>query len=127
MNYQNNGEIPIKKEILFYPVLHTDYPNGNTLSTKLQNYYEEFLSEEEKNSPLLNPLETTLEIPETLLIVGKIDPLSEEAKAYKEKYSEIVHYVEIPFSGHGFLEKMDNELIREVFEEINQFIEIERM
>ena len=124
INYQNNGEIPIQKEILFYPTLHTDYPNGNTLSTKLQNYYEEFLSKEEKNSPLFNPLENTLDIPETLLIVGKIDPLLEEAKFYQEKYSEKVHYVEIPFSGHGFLEKMDTELIREVFEEINQFIEI---
>ena len=124
INYQNKKEIPIQKEILFYPVLNSTYSNGNTLSTKLKKYYEELLSEEERTSLLLKPLETEVEIPETLLLVGVTDFLLEEAKKYKEKYDDKVHLVEIPFSGHGFLEKMDNELMTEIFKEMNQFIEM---
>lgn len=124
INYQNEGEISIEKEILLYPTLNSDYSfTKQDYISKIHKYFQRILSEEDKTSLLFKPLESPKKIiPETLMLVGKVDSLQTEAKEYAKKYPDKVHYIEIPFSSHGFLEDMDQELKKEVFEEINQFM-----
>ena len=61
--------------------------------------------------------------PKTLLFVGKVDSLKDEIELYASNHKESTEYVELPFVGHGFLKKMDEELSTEVYDKIKEFIE----
>lgn len=131
-NYLNK-DLKIEKEVLFYPVLSMKYDKANYDSmvknkdfnlgilTKLRNYYESINYEDDK---LLKPLELKKydKIPSTLIITGNIDSLKDEAKEYYDKLKGNNKYVELEFSAHGFLKKIDKEIEKEVFQEINDFL-----
>ena len=133
INYLNKKEIDIKKEVLFYPVISLDYEKAKYDSmiknkdfnlgilTKLRSYYEKI---EYKSDKLLKPLELKDYdgIPKTLIVVGKVDSLRDEAKEYYDKLNSNNEYKELEFLAHGFLKKMDKDVEKEVFQEINKFL-----
>ena len=89
--------------------------------TKLRNYYEAIEYNDDK---LLKPLELKdySKIPSTLILTGNVDSLKDEAKEYYDKLTGSNKYVELEFSAHGFLKKMDKDVEKEVFHEINGFL-----
>jgi acetyl esterase/lipase len=84
-------------------------------------YYEKI---EYKSDKLLKPLELKDYdgIPKTLIVVGKVDSLRDEAKEYYDKLNSNNEYKELEFLAHGFLKKMDKDVEKEVFQEINKFL-----
>ena len=133
INYLNKDEFKIEKEVLFYPVLSMNYEKATYESmvknkdfnlgilTKLRNYYE---SIDYSSDLLLKPLELDnyKDIPKTLIITGNIDSLKDEAKEYYDKLQGKNNYLELEFSAHGFLKKMDKDVEKEMFNELNKFI-----
>ena len=132
----SEGKINIRREILFYPVFSTDYVDKNKYESfsmnesfnirllENLNEYFTFIAGDEKNDKLLNPISYPVKkIPSTLLFVGKVDSLRDEIKEYELLYPEDVCCVELPFAGHGFLQKMDEELEKEIFDKILEFVE----
>ncbi len=114
INYFNNQENKIKKEVLFYPVLSLDYfKSSNYESIKknkefnvnlidnLQEYFLKIAYKKDLNNKLLNPLKTSQKnTPKTLILVGKVDSLKDEAEEYynllnknKRKYFEILIFL----------------------------------
>lgn len=136
LNYLNHHKLNIEKEILFYPVLSSDYKDTKKYDSfvtnfhfnpRLLNYLDQYFSEmkvtNEKEKELLNPLlDEKTDIPKTLVFVGKTDLLKDEIAKYKELHKEKVEYVELSFAEHGFLKSMDSELKEELFEKMNEFI-----
>ena len=135
INYLNKKEIKIEKEILFYPTLSLDYWDANSFESlkanetfnfellgNLREYFT-FVFGEEKDNPLWNPLKEESNVPKTLLFVGKVDSLRDEAEAYQKKYPKKVKFIELPFASHGFLKNMEKDTEEEVIEEIDQFME----
>ena len=118
-----NKDIPIKKELLFYPVLNTSYTKDKLVNEdfniglieSINKYFKDTIS---KDDILLEDKDNSID---TLVIVGNVDSLKDEIKEYyKEKKN--TKYQEIPFSSHGFLNDMDKELSNEVFAVVNKFI-----
>ena len=137
INYFNNQENKIKKEVLFYPVLSLDYfKSSNYESIKknkefnvnlidnLQEYFLKIAYKKDLNNKLLNPLKTSQKnTPKTLILVGKVDSLKDEAEEYYNLLNKNKRkYYEIPFCSHGFLNNMDKELETEIFEKLNKFL-----
>ena len=135
INELNQKEVPIQKEILFYPVLNSDYSNKEKyesfvanehfnvyLLENIQNYFMQIASNSNEESKLLDVFSHTREIPDMLILVGKVDSLKDEIEEYQKCHKTKVEYVELPFASHGFLKKMDEELSLEVFSKINEFI-----
>lgn len=123
------------KEILFYPVISMEYFNQSSflslttnkdfnfdLVDHLQEYISDISLKDSLDDPLVLPLKREDKVPKTLLLVGKVDSLLDEDKAYADQYRGFVTYVEIPFAGHGFLKSMDLELQEEVYSEIKKFM-----
>ena len=131
-----NVNISIEKEILFYPITSLDFKKERfpsleenrdfnlNLMNNIEEYYNYILQEEDYQSLMLNPLNQSLNNkPKTLVMVGKVDCIKDEAKEYYEKLKgEENKYVELPFSTHGFLKNMDKELAEEVYGELNLFL-----
>lgn len=136
INYLNNNEITIAKEILFYPVLSLEYKESKYesqirnndynigLLDNLINYYQYIAKEEDLDNLLIRPLKLKkYNVPETLIYTGNIDSLKDEAKEYYEKIGiKNNKYIELPFCSHGFLKRIDSDLEKEVFEEMNNFL-----
>lgn len=134
INYLNKDEFVIEKEVLFYPVLSMEYENVKYesmvknkdfnlgLLTKLRKYYE---SIEYQNDKLLRPLELKdySKIPSTLVITGNVDSLKDEAKEYYEKLVSDKDYLELEFSAHGFLTKLDKDVSKEIINKMKKFME----
>ncbi len=132
----DDEEIPTQKEVLFYPITSLDFKkerfpsieeNRNfnmDLMKNIEDYYEHILQEEDYQSLALNPLNKDLtNKPKTLIMVGKVDCLKDEAKEYFDKLKgDGNKYLELPFSSHGFLKNMDKELSDEVYTELNTFL-----
>ena len=123
----------IGKLVLFYPVLSGEY-FGNTellsikenntvdhdLIKKLKSYYA---SLEDKESPIFFHLKQKEKIkyPKTLVLIGNVDPLIDEAKLFSEKDKKITCKV-ISFANHGFLCSKDKEIIKEYMTELKEFM-----
>ena len=113
-------DVPIRKRILFYPVLKTNYIKKDMknedfnigLIEKINKYFKDLSDEEveidDNNSDKI------------LVLVGNVDMLIDDVK--KMVKSDKVNCVDIPFSAHGFLKDMDKELSSEVFAIVNKFI-----
>ena len=137
INYLNNKELMITKEVFFYPTLSLEYFNNSKyaslqedspfdfdLKKKLQNYFLKIANENQLEDELLHSLKHTKEAPRTLILVGNVDPIKEEAKEYYENLPKenSNKYKEIPFCSHGFLKKMDKDIEQEVMLEVKTFI-----
>ena len=132
---EKKKDFSISKEILFYPTFSLDYWNPSYESMRanenfnidllrtLREYFE-FVLGEEKDNPKWFPLKKNINPPKTLILVGKVDSLLDEAKEYQEKYPKEVQVVEIPFAHHGFLKNMEKEVEEEVLKELDSFMEL---
>jgi acetyl esterase/lipase len=139
INYLNK-DLNIEKEVLFYPTLSLEYfGETNYLSfskneafninliNKLSKYFTYIAYKKDLGDKLLNPLKLDdySKIPSTLIFTGTMDVLKDEANDY---YNKLItcsnkHFLkEVPFSSHGFLNKIDNELEEEVYLELNNFL-----
>lgn len=121
----------IDRCVLFYPVLSGEYfgkTNYNSilendkfdhdLIDKLKEYYKDY--EGNKNIfPLLN---IKNKYPETLLLIGNVDPLIDEAKYFAENIDSVKMEV-VGFANHGFLNTNDKEIKKEFYDFINKFME----
>lgn len=124
LNQINNmDDIPIKKEILFYPVIKTKYTKENLINEdfniglieSINKYFKDTISKDDK---LIEDNKNSIL---KLVLVGNVDSLKDEIK---EEYDgkKNTKYEEISFSSHGFLNDMDKELSNEVFTVVNKFI-----
>ena len=138
INYLSKEKNKIKKEVLFYPILSLKYFDvskyksleenkefNSHLIESLQGYFSKIVSKEDLNKDILTPLKVNQEnTPKTLILVGKVDSLKEEAEEYYNLLKpQKRKYVEIPFCAHGFLKSMDKELETEIFEKLNNFLQ----
>jgi len=117
-------DVPIKKRILFYPVLGTKYTKKDMknedfnigLIERINKYFKKYSDEDISNITLDDE-----NMDKMLVIVGNVDMLIDDIKKYVSDNSKI-KCNDIPFSSHGFLKEMDKELSNEVFTIVNKFI-----
>ncbi|MBQ9019430.1 MAG: alpha/beta hydrolase fold domain-containing protein [Bacilli bacterium] len=117
-----NNDIPIKKELLFYPVFKTKYNKSDLknedfnigLIERINSYFKDLSLEDIKTIDNDN-------LDKCLIVIGNVDMLNEDV-AIVSNESKKVDYVQVPFSSHGFLKNMDKELSIEVFSIVNKFI-----
>ena len=130
-------KIDVSKEILFYPVLSLDYYGNSkyesitkqesfneTLMLDLQNYFKKLCYKKELKDEILNPLsyKDYSSFPKTLILTGRVDSLLDESKEYIEKLKKGSYVKEVSFASHGFLKRLDHDIEKEVFEEVNKFL-----
>ena len=122
-------DIPVKKEVLFYPALSLEY-FGNTkyssitqnqelnfnLISRLQKYYNKVIPEDEISSYSVFCRDEI--IPKTLLFVGGVDCLEDENIDYCKMYDGIASYVELPFLSHGFLKRLEKDEKKIIYDKI---------
>lgn len=137
INYLNKNDFSVQKEILFYPTVSLEYFGNSVynsiqknsefnpgLLSNLKKYYSYICGEENLNDKLLNPLKVG-EIENktnTMILVGNVDLMKDEAKAYSEKIGNSSLYVELPFLSHGFLKRIEEESEQEIFDKVNEFL-----
>lgn len=117
-----NKDIPIRKELLFYPVLKTNYKKSDLknedfnigLIERINDYFKDI--KEEENLIIDND-----NLDKVLVLVGNVDMLCDEIVNICND-SKKTNCIQVPFSGHGFLNDMDKELENEVFNAVNKFI-----
>lgn len=115
--------VPIKKRLLFYPVLKTEYNKKDKKNEEFNIGLIERINKYFKDCNV-SCEEVTLEddyLDKALVIVGSIDILIDDIKSYVSESSKF-ECVDVSFSGHGFLNNMDKELSSEVFTIVNKFI-----
>lgn len=121
----------ISRCILFYPVLSGEYFGKTNYSSiiendkidhdlvyKLKEYYNG-LDNNKKVFPLLNKKK---KYPKTLLLIGNVDPLIDEAKDFSSQYDNVKLDI-VGFANHGFLNTNDKEIRKEFYDYINKFME----
>ena len=112
----------VKKQILLYPALQTDYSNKTKYKSviengkdylltqrQLQEYISLYITDpKQKNDPYVAPLKAKHLFfqPRTLIITSNNDPLRDEGKRYASRlklYFNAVKYYNIEGAIHGFL------------------------
>ena len=114
-------DIPIRKRILFYPVLKTNYTKKDMknedfnigLIERINKYFKDI---NETTDVVLDDKD----IDSMLVLVGNVDILIDDIKS--SIVSDKITCADISFSSHGFLKNMDKELSNEVFTIVNKFI-----
>lgn len=142
---RDRGEFTVARQILIYPCLNNNYEENNGFPSVMENgqdylltrqnmadyleYYQS--SEEDKSNPYFAPLleENLKDLPDTLIITGKFDPLRDEGETFARKLKEAGNKVEhhrIEEGIHGFflLEPFYTP-VRETYGYINEFLQNE--
>lgn len=117
-------DVPIRKRLLFYPVLNTNYTKKDIkneefnigLIERINKYFKTYMEKDEFTITLEDDL-----VDKELIVVGNVDVLIDDIKNLISD-SKKIKCVDIPFSSHGFLKNMDKELSNEVFTIVNKFI-----
>ena len=138
IQYIGHGEVPIQKEILFYPTLSLEYFGNSSydsieknkhfnfgLLESLQEYYSFLTYKKDRKDPFVNVFERNdfQAVENVLILTGNADCVLDEDRAYYELLPSVhKKCVELPFASHGFLKNMDKELSDEVYLEVNQFL-----
>ena len=115
-------DVPIRKRLLFYPVLGINYTKKDMkneefnigLIERINKYFSDFNI---RNEVVLDDDN----VDKILVLSGNIDMLMDDIKK-RVIESDKIRCVDIPFSAHGFLKDMDKELSSEVFTIVNKFI-----
>ena len=114
--------VPIRKRLLFYPVLKKSYTKKDMKNEDFNIGLIERINKYFKDNKIENDVLVEDEyLDKGLVIVGKVDMLVDDIKETIGE-SEKINCVEVPFSGHGFLDDMDKELSNDVFTIVNKFI-----
>ena len=115
-------EIPIGKRLLFYPVLKSKYSKKDMKNEDFNIGLIERINKYFKDYEVIDNVSIEDDyLDKGLVVVGKVDMLIDDIKNYIGE-SEKIECVEVPFSGHGFLDDMDKELSNDVFTIVNKFI-----
>lgn len=138
LHHLSSKKINVSKEILFYPVLSMEYFGeskyesinkqesfNENLIANLQNYFNKIASSKDFKDELLNPLTYNdyINYPKTLILTGKVDCLLDEDKDYITKLNNDSILNEVAFASHGFLRRLDSDIEKEVFEDLNKFLQ----
>lgn len=129
------GDFKINKNILFYPTLSLDYgkdskidyldnSENTILMNNLDSYFEKFCNNE-VNKYLSPFVEDNYEdFNNTLVFVAKTDIVKEECFKFYEGLNKHKKgkYVEFAFASHGFLNRMDKDVKKEVYKQILDFM-----
>ena len=115
-------DIPIRKRLLFYPVLRAFYTKNNMKNEDFNIGLVERINKYFKKYNVLDDASVEDEyLDKALVIVGKVDMLVDDIKKFIGE-SDKIKCEEVAFSSHGFLNDMDKELSNEVFTIVNKFI-----
>ena len=123
--------IEIGKLVLFYPVLSGKYYGKSKYSSIFENLsfdseLMDRLAKYYKDHPKRDifPLKRrgVISYPKTLVLVGGVDPLVDEAVSFSSKYENVSLCV-IPFASHGFLGSSDKEIKREYLDACFSFLQ----
>ena len=115
-------DIPIRKRILFYPVLKTNYNKKDMKNEDFNIGLIERINKYFKDMGVNT--DVVLEdkyLDKMLVLVGNVDMLIDDIKSSINE-SKKIKCVDMPFASHGFLKDMDKELSSELFDIINKFI-----
>ena len=128
-------EIKIDKMILFYPTLSLDYgkntkinyikSNDNDLFLESLNKYFKKLCNNKVDKYLSPFIEDNYnKLSKSLVFVSKSDVLKEECFKYYEELNKHnkSKYVEYAFIDHGFLYNLNNDIKKDLYNQINEFI-----
>lgn len=136
----NNNKF-VSKEVLFYPVVSGEYFGESKFESIIRNSEFDLLTINRlsifmkkyinKKSDLKNKLVVPLKnmdydnFPDTLVVVGNMDPLYDEGVEYFNRISsnnKKNRFLNVEFAGHGFLGSKDDEIKLKVFKEVKKFI-----
>lgn len=135
-------DFKIKKQILLYPALQSDYSintkyksvieNGKDYlltQKQLQEYMELYVGEsKDLNSPYISPLNAKFPFfqPKTLIITADKDPLRDEGRSYAKKlklFFNKVSYYNLEGAMHGFLSRsLEKNHKEKAYKEIIKFL-----
>ena len=126
--------IYINKLILLYPVVRDSYDDYSwneslmsinfNLDKRVIGYLKRYLSKTEINCNL-NEMVYYKDFPKTLVVTGDMDIFKDDGKCLGEVVSTNIigsRYENIKFASHGFLGLNDEEVNRETYLIINEFI-----
>lgn len=115
-------DIPIKKRILFYPVLRALYTKKDMKNEDFNIGLIEKINKYFKKYNVLDDVGIEDKyLDKALVIVGKVDMLVDDIEKYVDGIEKF-KLEEVAFSSHGFLNDMDKELSNDVFTIVNKFI-----
>lgn len=115
-------DIPIRKRILFYPVLGVNYTKKDMKNEDFNIGLIERINKYFHDLKVVNEASIDDDNADKILVlVGNVDMLIDDIKK-RVLESEKIKCVDIPFATHGFLKDMDKELSNELFDIINKFI-----
>lgn len=135
-------DFKIKKQILIYPAIQSDYSNKTKYKSVIENGKKYLLTQKQlqdymilyiKNkkdlkSPYVSPIKAKFLFfqPNTLILTANNDPLRDEGKAYAKKlkiYFNKVEYYNIKGVMHGFINNpLEKKKKQEAYEKIIKFL-----
>lgn len=123
------------KMIMFYPVVRYDYSDycwnetylniNINLDKKINNYLKRYFSKSKEQGCSLLERDNLLGFPKTLILTAEMDILKEDGNILSSKFISDVEgskYCNIKFANHGFLSCADEEMQREMYNELNNFL-----
>lgn len=127
--------VMVEKLMLFYPVVRDDYNDYKwneslmsinfNLDKKVNNYLKKYLPKDgEVNCNLLDMIYFK-EFPKTLVVTGDMDIFKDDGEVLANNLLKNVEgskYANIKFASHGFLSSTDEEINREVYKIISEFV-----
>lgn len=125
----------ISKVIFVYPVVRDDYNEYKwneslmsinfNLDKKVNSFLKKYLPKENENSCSLFELVYFKDFPKCLILTGDMDIFKEDGETLKEitcKNNEASVSYNIKFASHGFLGTNDEEIQREMYKYISEFV-----
>lgn len=138
---QENKERIFDKSVLLCPVLRGNYSKRTKyesitkneefdlfLLERLRKYMKNYTNNrKELSSPLINILKCQYysDFPDTLVVTGNLDPLRDEGLKFAErlvKSNPNSKYFNLNFATHGFLKNHDQEVNKELYNSILDFL-----
>ena len=130
-----NDGVSIDKEILFYPVVRDDYNDYKwnesilnlnfNLEKRVNSYLKKYFPKDKEYNCNLLEMGYLKDFPKTMVIVGDMDIFKEDGILLGEvlvKNVEGSSYKSIEFASHGFLSSKDEEVKREAYNLVRNFI-----
>lgn len=127
--------IEIEKNVMLYPVVRDDYSEYNwneslmsinyNLDKRVNSYLKKYFPKEKDVNCDLLELVYFKDFPKTLIVTGDMDLFKDDGESLKDiviKNIEGSKYENIKFASHGFLGSNDEEVTREAYKVISEFV-----
>lgn len=125
----------VSKVIMAYPVVRDDYSEYKwneslmsinfNLDKKVNNFLKKYLPKDNENGCDLLELVYFKDFPKCLILTGDMDIFKEDGELLKDivcKNNEKSSFKNIGFASHGFLGTNDEEVQREMYKSISEFV-----